>query len=480
MQEKEETSGFRDIIKSTSLFGSIEVFNMGMAVVRSKAAAVLIGVSGVGIVSLVVSSLNLITALTGFGLERGGVQFVAAAKSSGEVALSRTVKIVRRLAWCTGTFGAVLTFLMAGWISSLTFGSGDYTLFYQWLSIAVLFKQLTASEMVFLQGLRKLKSLALVNFCGTLAGLLSTIPLYYFFGISGVVPSIIIAGIFMFIVAFFTNRGIGNKNTNLPPGSFFNEGSDVMKLGLALSATTLFSLLVTFLSQLFVLHDSDTKTVGLFNAGFTMLHSYVGAIFTAMATDYYPKLVSGFGDRQLSTQRMHKQMNGGVLILTPIIAFLLIFSEWIVALLFSKEFSAAATMVNVGLLGILFRVVAWSQDYWLLAAGKSRTYFGLMSGLNLLLLIFNIIGFRFFGLVGLGLAFVLENIIHAIVISLLLRNYHKEYVLGNLIQLGICLVFCVSIYFCGFFINPNLRVTAQAALLILACVFCGVRLFRRR
>lgn len=479
MREEEEKSGFRDILKSTSLFGSIEVFNMGMAVVRSKAAAVLIGASGVGVVSLIVSSMNLIGALTGFGLDRGGVQFVALAKASDKNALSKTVKIIRRLAWCTGMFGAVFTFLMAGWISLLTFGSTDFENFYQWLSVAVLFKQLTASEMVFLQGLRKLRNLALVNFCGTLAGLLSTIPLYYYFGIKGVIPSIIIAGIIIFLVAFFMNRDLGDRGMRLPAGTFVREGSDVMKLGVTLSVTTLLSLLVTFLSQLFVLHDSNTDTVGLFNAGFTMLNSYVGAIFTAMATDYYPKLVSGFGDLQLSINRMHKQMRGGILILTPIIAFLLVSSEWIVGLLFSKEFAEAAIMVNIGLIGILFRVVAWSQDYWLLAAGKSKTYFLLMAGLNVLLMVFNIIGFRFFGLEGLGIAFLLENVIHAVAVSLLLRHCHKRLSLENLIDFGVCLILCISIYFTGFLMNPDYRLCLQTVLVTSACVFCGVRLFKR-
>ena len=37
--------------------------------------------------------------------------------------------------------------------------------------------------------------------------------------------------------------------------------------------------------------------VGLFNAGFTIVNTYVGLVFTAMATDYYPNELSG-GQKQ--------------------------------------------------------------------------------------------------------------------------------------------------------------------------------------
>jgi O-antigen/teichoic acid export membrane protein len=66
------------------------------------------------------------------------------------------------------SMGAVVTFILSPWLSHLTFGNKEYTAAFMWLSVTLLFNQLTSGQDVLLQGMRKLKYLAKANMLGRL------------------------------------------------------------------------------------------------------------------------------------------------------------------------------------------------------------------------------------------------------------------------------------------------------------------------
>jgi O-antigen/teichoic acid export membrane protein len=89
------------------------------------------------------------------------------------------------------SMGAVVTFILSPWLSHLTFGNKEYTAAFMWLSVTLLFNQLTSGQDVLLQGMRKLKYLAKANMLGSFVGLVISAPLYYYYRIDGIVPAII-------------------------------------------------------------------------------------------------------------------------------------------------------------------------------------------------------------------------------------------------------------------------------------------------
>ena len=55
----EARSSYRQIVKATSLFGGARVFNLLIAVVRSKLGAILLGPVGMGIAGLFTSTIDV-------------------------------------------------------------------------------------------------------------------------------------------------------------------------------------------------------------------------------------------------------------------------------------------------------------------------------------------------------------------------------------------------------------------------------------
>ena len=77
-----ERSSYRQIIKATSLFGGVQVFNILISIIRSKIVALLLGPSGMGIAGLFTSTTGLISAITGLGLGTSAVRNIAEANAS--------------------------------------------------------------------------------------------------------------------------------------------------------------------------------------------------------------------------------------------------------------------------------------------------------------------------------------------------------------------------------------------------------------
>ena len=174
-----------------------------ISIAKSKFAAILIGPAGVGIVGVLNSTLNVISGITKFGLDVSAVKEIAFFKDKDQNKVERIILALRRIIWLTGIFGSVVTLVLSYWLSYLAFGNSDYTYSFILISVAVLFNQLTTGNTAILQGLRHLKDLAKSTVWGSFASLLVIIPCYYYLGLDGIIPVIILTS--FFVVSDFRN-----------------------------------------------------------------------------------------------------------------------------------------------------------------------------------------------------------------------------------------------------------------------------------
>lgn len=408
---KENQSSYREIMKATSLFGGVQVFKIIIAIVRSKIIAILLGPAGMGIEGLLNAATGMVGSLSNFGLGVSAVRDVAAANESGNnERIFKTVAVFRKLVWITGFLGAIITFILAPYLSRLTFGTDEYTYGFMWLSCTLIFNQLASGQNVLLQGMRKLQFLAKANLAGSLIGLVLSVPFYYYLGINGVVPAIIISSILSFIFAWYFANKVEIKKINVSSQEAVFEGKEMLKMGFMLSLSGLVTMGASYLIRIYISNFGSLDDVGLYSAGFAIIFSYTGLIFAAMATDYYPKLSGAAHDNVKTTLLINQQAEIGLLILAPILTIFLIFINWIVILLYSDKFIPVNEMIHYAALGMYFKVVGWSLGFVILAKGDSKTFFWSELITNLYLLTFNIVGYKYFGLGGLGISFLISYI----------------------------------------------------------------------
>ncbi|MDC7996133.1 oligosaccharide flippase family protein [Altibacter sp. HG106] len=470
MKKQHVDNGFRKVLKATSLFGGVQVVNILISLARSKFVAVLIGPSGMGILGLLNSTLYLVNSGTQLGLDKSAVKELSyAKKNEGEEAVSRQAAILKRLVWGTIVIGMLIMIIGAPWFSQWAFDADTFTTPIRWLALAVLFTQLTKSRLAILQGLQKHAPLAKANVLGNFIALALTIPLYYFYGIDAIVPVIIIASAISLIVTLYFSERISLPKTRVSNAVALQEGKGMIGLGVTLSVSGLIALLTTYLLQIFISYQSGTAEVGFYNAGIVILNTYVGMVFTAMATDYFPRLSALSDDILRIRQTVFEQAYIAVLLLVPIVVVFTAFAPFIINVLYSDAFDPTATFVRWGILAMLLRAVSWSMGYIIIAKGDSRLFIKTAIGFNALLLGLNLLGYYYWGFVGLGISFIVHYSLHAVGMFLITRWRYQFYFPSGFsgIFFG-SVVLCVVAFLVSFVENTFWRYFAHVLLILIA------------
>lgn len=408
----ENESSYRKIMKATSVFGGVQVFTILISIIRSKFIALFLGSAGMGIMGLLNSTIGLIGGITNFGLGTSAVRDISLANSSGnEKRISLVVSVLRRWVWVTGGLGAIIVLLLSPWLSQITFNSGKYVFSYALISITLLFNQLNIGQLAILQGMQKIQYLAKASLTGSILGLILTIPIYYFFRIDGIVPALIISSIVSFIISWYFAKKVHITQHKLTKALTFSEGKNMLKMGFLISLSGLFVIATTYAIQLFITERGGVEQVGLFTAGFAVINTYVGLIFTAMGTDYYPRLSGVAESNELCQKTINQQAEISILILGPIIMFFLVFIKLIIIILYSKTFVAIEGMVLWLALAIFFKAAAWCIGFLLLAKGASKSFFWSEFIANSYMILFDLTGYYLWGLTGLGISFFLGYLV---------------------------------------------------------------------
>lgn len=441
----EQQSAYRQIMKATSLFGGVQVFNIIISIIRSKFIAILLGPTGMGMMGLFISTIGIISKVTNLGLDTSAIKDIAAASGTGnEKRIGMVATVIQRLVWVTGLIGLLLTAILSPLLSQLTFGNRDYSLAFIWLSITLLFNQLSNGQLVILQGLRKINYLAKANLSGSLIGLFVTIPLYYIWGLEGIVPAIIGTSMMSMLLSWYFSNKIKIKKHELTNTQTFIEGKSMLQIGFMVSLSGFISLSSAYIIRLFISHTGSVEQVGLYSAGFVIINTYVGLIFSAMGKDFYPRLSAVSHDNQLCKQAINQQAEIAVLILGPILVLFLIFINWIIILIYSKEFISVSSMLYWASIGMFFKASSWSIAFIFLAKSQSKLYFLTELASHLFNLTLNIIGYHMGGLTGLGISFAISYFMYLIQVYIVSSikfqfEFSRSYFKIFSIQLGLIL-----------------------------------------
>lgn len=474
-------SSYRQIVKSTSLFGGVQVMNILVGIVRSKIVAVLLGPGGMGIFGLLNSSVSLISGLTNFGLGTSAVRNISEANKTGNsIRISIVSTVIRRLVVVTGLLGMLITLAFSPLLSKIAFGNSHYTLAFVFVSVTLLLTQISTGQTVLLRGMRQLGSMARSNIYGSLLGLVTTIPLYYILREEGIVPAIIIAAVFNVLLTNYYSRQIKIQPVQVSFARTLAEGKGMMKMGFMISITALISIGTSFLNRIYISNIAGVEMVGLYTAGFAIINTYVGMIFTAMGTDFYPRLSAVNKDNNDCRELVNQQAEIAILIISPIICGFLIFLNWILIILYSTKFLPVKDMIMWAALSMFFKAASWPVGFIFLAKGDTKIYFWSELAANITLLIMNIVGFRYLEFTGMGLSFLISYIIVffqvlIIAVKKYTFSFDREFYRIFLIQLVLGVLCFSSIVL----LHSSGKYIISIAMLVFSMIFSYYELDRR-
>ena len=427
MQDSNSTiSQYKNIFKTTFLFGFVQVFRILVQVGTNKAAAIFLGAEGMGILGLFKSATEMLKTGAGLGVSQSAVRDISEANGSKDyIRFSRIISLTNKVIILTSLLGIIITVVISPFLSKWSFGESSYTVAFVWLSIVVGLNILSEGQLAILKGMRQLRALAKASMIGSVVGLITAVPFYYFFGKGGIVPSLIITA---FSALFFSNyyvRRIKYDHIKLIWKEMYHEASPMVIMGSALMFSSFLASLASLVISSYIRRQTGLIDVGLYNAGTTIMVGYFGVIITALSTDYYPRIAAVNKDNVKLQSELNKQSLVSLIMTSPIIVLFLFLLPFFVKLLYSDEFLPIVGFVKIGIFGTLITIISNQVDMILVAKFNIKVFTIISIIYRAIQVLLSVVLYKYFGLIGMGYTLMILGITHLTIMTLTVNKLYK-------------------------------------------------------
>jgi O-antigen/teichoic acid export membrane protein len=426
MEDEKQYSGYKGIFKSTLLFGFVQIFKVIIGVVKNKIVAIILGAEGMGVMGIYNSTISLIQTGAGLGVSQSAVRDIAQANQINDTArFSRTIIVTNKVIYFTSLLGCIITVFLSPWLSEWTMGDRSYTWAFILISMAVGFHILSEGQLAILKGMRQLKALAKASMIGSVVGIITAVPLFYFFGKKGIVPSLIITAFSALFFSNFYGKKIKYIKLNLSLSEVFQEANPMIRMGISLMFVTFLSSVTALIISAYIRHKGGFAEVGFYVAGTVILSRYFGVIITALSTDYYPRIAAINQNNNLLQDELNKQSSVSLVLLCPLIVIFLFMLSYLVPLLYSNEFIPTGDFLKFAIWGTLITIISNQVDMILVAKFQIKIFTIIAVGIRIFQVIINIVLYNLLGLIGVGISLTLMGMIHMLIMTTVVYRLYK-------------------------------------------------------
>lgn len=417
-----ETSSSRGLIKSMMIIGSAQAVNILISIIRVKVLAVLLGPSGVGLLSIYNSLQSMVQQTAGLGMATSGVREIASSRGE-EATLSRVRRVLFAAHFVQGTLAMLAVWLLRAPIATWLFGDAARATEVGLIGVAILLALLGAAQTALLQGLRQIADLGRVTVIGAFVGSVVGLAAVRFQGESGLIWFILVQPMAQVLVALHYTRRLPKPiAARLSLVETWDTWKPMAKLGAAFMLGGLVTTATLLLVRGRITQELGLEAAGHFAAAWGITMTYVGFLLGAMATDYYPRLTEVINDRAAATKLMNDQAQLGLAIGGPVLLLLIGLAPWAVTLLYSSEFAPAAELLQWQTVGNVFKLASWALAFSVIAAARSKTFLMMELSFNIVFLATIWLLLPVLGLQVTAIAFLVGYVVYFATVNILVHT----------------------------------------------------------
>ena len=473
-------NSYRHILKYTGVFGGVQGMNVLISLVRNKFVALLLGPGGMGLVSLLNTALSFISQATNLGVAVSAVRHISELYNAGdEASLVHYIKVVR--AWClvAACLGVALCLSVAPMLNLMSFSWGNHTWHFFLLAPAVAMAAVTGGEMAILKATQRLRQLATSQVWTMVASLIITIPLYYYYGESAIVPVMTLMGLasMLFIISysyrFYPLRLKGATRV-------LKEGIPMVKLGVAFILAGVIGSASEMLIRSYLNVRCGLDDVGFYNAAYMMTVTYVGMVFSAIDSDFFPRLSAVNQDIKASNEVINRQLEMSLLMVAPMLVAFIIGLPLLIPLLFSSEFEPVIALTQLAATAMFMKVLTLPVAYLTLARGRSKSYLLLETLYFVIFVLAVVFCFNQWGLYGMAVALVLAHAFDLLMIHLYARFCFGYRISGPVVRYTLVQWTLGALTFAVTFIKEPLTYWVSGSVLFLISAAFSLYLIKKK
>ena len=420
----EQVASYRRILKSSSIIGGASVINILIGLVRTKIIAVLLGPTGIGLVSLYTGLLSTATAVASMGIGIVGTRQISEALAKEN---ERAMAVVRRAmfwgALLLASAGALVVWSLREVLAVKVLGGAEHSATVGWLALGVALSVASASQGALIQGMRRIGDMARISVLGSLLNTVLGVALLWQWGQAGLVAYVLTGPLVSFLLGhWYVSRLPKVASGPIAMQEMAHQWQTLLRLGIPFMGAGVAGALVQLWIRVEVGNTLGGESLGHFQSAWTISMQYIGFVLAAMGADYYPRLTGVIHDHKAATRLVNEQTEIALLLSAPVLIAMMGLAPWVIALLYSSAFAPAVEILRWQILGDVLKVVSWPLGFVIMAAGAGKTYF-LTETLVLVLMGSLIAGFSSsVGLKITGIAFLVSYIVYLPLVYLLARH----------------------------------------------------------
>ena len=401
------------------IIGSAQAVNIVISILRMKVLAILLGPTGVGLLSIYNSLQDAVTSAAGLGMGSSGVRQIASVKGD-ERTLSRVRRVLLAAHLLQGALAMLGVWLLRASISEWLFGDRSYATEVGLIGLAILLTLLGTAQTALLQGMRRISDLGRVTVLSALVGTIAGLVAIWLYGEAGLIWFVVAQPLATIAIAKrYTALLPKPTSARLSAIEIWNVWKPMAKLGAAFMLGGLATTATLLLVRGRITQELGLEAAGQFAAAWGITMTYVGLLLGAMAADYYPRLTEVINDRAAANRLMNDQAQLGLAIGGPVMLLLIGLAPWAVTLLYSAEFSPAADLLQWQMVGNVFKLASWALGFAFVAAARGGIFLLVQINFNILFLAMLWFGLEAFGLAVAGPAFLIAYFVHFGLVNIL-------------------------------------------------------------
>ncbi len=413
------------IVLILQIFGVVFSFGVNIALARS------LGTKGTGIYYLAMNVCALAVICGGMGLERVLMRYTASNAVLSDWKVVKGVYLAGvRIAVTVSVIFMMIIFLLSSYISNFIFQKPELSLPLQLMVLSIVPRVLVIIHSGSLKGLKRIPEANFISGVGIPLLALIGIPLLSrFWGVNGAALAYSMATIAMMITGIYMWR---KTTSNLQRYEGYFSTRKLISTSMPLLAVQLINLIISSSSTYIIGIWLSSSEIGVFNVAYrtAMLISFPLLAVKQIAA---PKFAEVHDDGDISTLERIACDTVNVTAITgfPIFLFFTFFSEKVMGI-FGTEFSEGYLILLILSIAHLVNAFTGPVGLLLIMRGYERLRLNIMiisAVLNIFLKLFLI---RYYGLIGVALAFVISASLTNISYVFAVRYRMKIWVFPNI------------------------------------------------
>jgi PST family polysaccharide transporter len=312
----------------------------------------------------------------------------------------------------------VLVFLLRAPLARWVVGDVDYAYGVGWLGIGVAASVIGAVFTAMLQGLLRIGDFAKVVIIGNIVGTTAAIAVVWRYGVEHIYFAVICLPVSIALVGAFFVRGLVSFGGAQAPRHLAREFSALIRFGGVMLFVTMLSMSVVMAARALIAQRLGLEAAGQFHAAWLLSSTYIGFLLTSMTADYYPRLTATIANGGDAAGLINEQIHLGVALISPVIVAVIGFAPLIILVLYSAKFAPAAEVLQVQVLGDLFRILSFPFAFALLSANATGRFLIAEISWSACYFLCLHFGIDHFGLTALGYVYLASCFLYAVLVVL--------------------------------------------------------------